>query len=153
MAKRGRPPNLLRRQMALDLRQQGLTLQEIATRMGTSKQNVHGLLDFAVGMRSISCRLCGVVIVSAGHAMADMHNKPVCLQCLANMPHASFAERLRALRIARDLTQKQLAEKSGLTANTIHVLERELHRHPSEETIEKLAKILGPELLGLDAAE
>jgi hypothetical protein len=45
MAQLGRKPNLERRRLAAELRQQGLTLEEIGSRLGgISRQAVHQLL-------------------------------------------------------------------------------------------------------------
>lgn len=53
----------------------------------------------------------------------------------------SFGYLLRRLRLARDLTQEELAEGAGCTANTIHKIETDLRR-PSRTLAERLAAAL-----------
>jgi transcriptional regulator with XRE-family HTH domain len=52
-----------------------------------------------------------------------------------------FAQRLRALRMARQLTQEDLAQRTGLSVNFISAMERGINA-PSFETLETLAKAL-----------
>ena len=56
-----------------------------------------------------------------------------------------FGKRLRKLRISKGLVQEQLAEKAGVSADFISLIERG-YRAPSFETIQKLAKILQVEV-------
>lgn len=53
-----------------------------------------------------------------------------------------FGERLKAIRIAANLTQEQLAEKVGMRAQNITRLETG-GRTPSWETVLRLAEALG----------
>lgn len=53
------------------------------------------------------------------------------------------ASRLTLARQRRGLTKKQLAEESGVSLRTITALENEQNLSPSEETIRKLATVLG----------
>src|SRR4051794_32409748 len=52
----------------------------------------------------------------------------------------SFGERLRALREAAGLTQEELAERAGLTADGIGALERGTRRRPYPHTLRALAE-------------
>jgi len=52
-----------------------------------------------------------------------------------------FGRELKYLRKKFDLTQEQLAEKTGLSVDFIGMIERG-ERAPSFETIEKFAKVL-----------
>jgi len=52
-----------------------------------------------------------------------------------------FAQRLRALRVARQLTQEDLAQRTGLSVNFISTMERGINA-PSFETLDVLAKTL-----------
>ena len=55
----------------------------------------------------------------------------------------AFPARLRHAREKAGLSQEDLAERAGLTANTIGALERGERRHPYPATIRVLAKALG----------
>src|ERR687893_3289736 len=54
----------------------------------------------------------------------------------------SFGTQLRTLREGAGLTQEQLAERAGLTANAISALERGERRHPYPHTVQALAEAL-----------
>lgn len=54
----------------------------------------------------------------------------------------SLSSRLRALRQERDLSQRALAERSGLSANAISLIERD-EISPSVATLQRLAAALG----------
>jgi transcriptional regulator with XRE-family HTH domain/tetratricopeptide (TPR) repeat protein len=56
---------------------------------------------------------------------------------------SSLAGRLRALRIAADLTLEALAERSGISARTISDIERGVSAAPQRRTVEALAAGLG----------
>ncbi len=62
-----------------------------------------------------------------------MHNEPV----------DTFGTRLRGLGDAAGLTQEQLAERAGLSANAIGALERGERRRPYPHTLQALADALG----------
>jgi transcriptional regulator with XRE-family HTH domain len=53
-----------------------------------------------------------------------------------------IGDRLKALRIERALTQEELAEKAGVTRNTVARLERG-ENEPHMPTVRKLAGALG----------
>jgi predicted ATPase/DNA-binding XRE family transcriptional regulator len=55
----------------------------------------------------------------------------------------TFADLLRHSRIARGLTQEDLAEQSGLSVRAISNLERGINRAPRKDTLELLANALG----------
>jgi transcriptional regulator with XRE-family HTH domain len=151
MGKRGPKPNLVRRRQAKKLREQGLTLSQIAERLGITSQGVHRLLGRRAP-RPICCRKCGAVIVPIGSPGADvMRRRPVCLACLASMPDAGFGERLRALRLARGMMQSRLAMNAGVSLSTLRLYEQGLRDHPQWPMVLKLARFLGPALVGLKA--
>lgn len=54
----------------------------------------------------------------------------------------AFGRNLRTVRAFRDMSQDELAEKSGVNQATIAMLERG-HRQPRRGTVEKLAAALG----------
>jgi predicted ATPase/DNA-binding CsgD family transcriptional regulator/DNA-binding XRE family transcriptional regulator len=55
----------------------------------------------------------------------------------------SFGTQLRQLRERSGLTQEQLADRAGLTANAVSALERGERRHPYPHTVQALAGALG----------
>jgi len=55
---------------------------------------------------------------------------------------ACFGTRLKALRVAADLTQEQLAEKANISVDFLSLIERG-RNSPSFENLETLAKALG----------
>src|SRR6478672_7268598 len=56
---------------------------------------------------------------------------------------AAFGARLRRAREAAGLAQEELAERAGLSPNTVGGLERGEHRHPHPATVRALASALG----------
>ena len=63
---------------------------------------------------------------------------------------STFGELLRSHRDSANLTQEELAERTGLTPQAIGLLERGERRRPHKYTVEKLAEALG--LTGQDLA-
>ena len=57
--------------------------------------------------------------------------------------HLIFGDLLRRHRNAAGLTQEDLAERSGLSVDTISLLERGEHRRPHRYTVRSLADGLG----------
>src|SRR5215217_2576473 len=57
--------------------------------------------------------------------------------------HLGFGDLLRKLRNAAGLTQEDLAERAGLSSDTISLLERREHRRPHRYTMQSLAEALG----------
>jgi transcriptional regulator with XRE-family HTH domain len=57
--------------------------------------------------------------------------------------HLIFGDLLRQYRNAAGLTQEDLAERSGLSVDTISLLERGEHRRPHRYTMQSLADALG----------
>src|SRR5215203_4161983 len=55
----------------------------------------------------------------------------------------AFGARLRRARAAAGLAQEELAERAGLSPNTVGGLERGEHRHPHPATVRALAAALG----------
>ena len=52
-----------------------------------------------------------------------------------------FGKRLRRIRRMRDLSQEQLAEKTGISSDFVSTIERGL-ASPSFDTLQKLADVL-----------
>jgi transcriptional regulator with XRE-family HTH domain len=59
---------------------------------------------------------------------------------------ANFGERLERIRKERKLTQKQLADASGVPYMTIYRLEKGIYEDTSTVTARKLARALGVSL-------
>jgi transcriptional regulator with XRE-family HTH domain len=59
---------------------------------------------------------------------------------------ANFGERLERIRKERKLTQKQLADASGVPYMTIYRLEKGIYEDTSTVTARKLARVLGVSL-------
>src|SRR5262249_32854472 len=96
---------------------------------------------------AVPCRECGAVIL---RGKGDLRcNAPAyCLACLATHPEAPFGERVKAFRLARGMTPRQLGEAVGMSAQNVSVYER--GRGPLKwVTLVKFARALGAELLTL----
>src|SRR5689334_15371239 len=63
----------------------------------------------------------------------------------------TLAGRLRSLRLARGLTQAELAERAGISERAVSDMERGLRRQVYRDTTERLVRALG--LAGPDATE
>src|SRR4051812_41650600 len=100
-----------RQQRILRLHAQGVSGVEIARRVRVSHQYVSRVLKHPP--RSVPCSACGMRIVSAGAHARDI-GKALCLDCLAQRPDASFATRLKSLRLAKGLTKTALTAKTGI---------------------------------------
>jgi transcriptional regulator with XRE-family HTH domain len=156
MPRGGPHPNCRRRQRVVRLRSKGLTLQEIADRMGCSRQNVHELLaNIGQGASEraghLHCRQCKAALCRRRQGMW-MVRPTLCLDCLSKWPEAPFGERLRAFRLARGMTTDELALKAGVSILTVNSHERTEAIRFEWPTLLRLARVLGVELLtlGLD---
>jgi transcriptional regulator with XRE-family HTH domain len=130
---------------------QGLSLAQIGQRVGLCRERVRQILA-RHGVVPSPCRRCGAVLRAAEpvHHYLD----GFCVDCFLAQPGGLPGRRLRALRLARDWTQKELATRSGLSAHTICRLESDQFQ-PNVQTLRKLAEALGTSpaaLLGPDAA-
>src|SRR4029453_10978721 len=56
--------------------------------------------------------------------------------------NSTFPERLKRLRLARGLTQKQLSEAAGVSKDLVYRWEREYHG-PAARTARRVAAVLG----------
>jgi transcriptional regulator with XRE-family HTH domain len=153
MPRGGSQPNYRRRQRVVRLRSKGLTLQQIADRMGCSRQNVHELLA-SIGEGAperaghLHCRKCKAALCRRRQGMWTM--RPTrCLECLAAWPEAPFGERLRAFRLARGMTTDELALQAGLSFHLVNSYERPQAVRFDWPTLLRLARVLGPGLLSL----
>ncbi len=62
---------------------------------------------------------------------------------MAQEPHQIFGQALKRYRVTAGLSQEQLAERAGLTAQGISALERGVRHKPYPDTVERLATALG----------
>jgi transcriptional regulator with XRE-family HTH domain len=144
---RGRRPDIERRQLVMQLRQQGLTLPEIGRRLGVSRQSAHQMLRQAQGPRllTVHCRGCG-----RSHAAHDIlpeeQHSVLCLDCLAHQPQATFRQRLQTHRLAAGLTRAALARRARVDSESIACYE-EGRAQPRPSTLSRLAEVLGSGLL------
>jgi transcriptional regulator with XRE-family HTH domain len=145
--RRGRKPDLRRRRRAADLRRQGLTESLIAQELGCTKQNVSQLLK-GQGVEpryTLHCSGCNSVIAQ-GPITLRLNGSAHCLDCLQKLPAPTLGQRIKAYRIAADLTQAELAERIGVQLMTVSCWERNL-KTPVWRTIASLITVLGPDFL------
>jgi DNA-binding XRE family transcriptional regulator len=144
VANLGSMPDVERRRLMLELRQQGLSLGAIGERLGVTRQCVHSALRRireAETDPGITCCRCGQRVAQRLGPMRA--SDPVfCRACLTRMPGATFAERLRSFRLAAGLTQKDLATRSGVDETLICNYERGRH-YPRPDRLAKLERVTG----------
>jgi transcriptional regulator with XRE-family HTH domain len=145
----GRKPDLERRRQVLQLRDEGLSLAEIARQFGVTKQAVWSLLHNRAQRtagRAVPCSACGAMIVSPGALRRDAAGA-LCLDCLRARPAAPFALRLKALRLAAGLSRTELAGLCGVAAGSLRAYE-DGRRKPHRRNANRVARVLGEEVLG-----
>jgi DNA-binding XRE family transcriptional regulator len=126
------------------LREQGLSFRAIAERLGVTTQAAHQLFR-SPRRTGLTCRGCGGLVAPD----RDPGREPqgvYCRDCLRSHPRVAFAVRLRSLRLAAGLTQTDLARRCGVNPNTLGQCER--GRRPAPSTLEKLVRVLGPDVVG-----
>jgi transcriptional regulator with XRE-family HTH domain len=151
MAKSGHKPD--RRRQVLGLHAKGLLQREIAARLGVSRSRVSQILC-AAGVRvvvnqagvaptdlAVRCQGCGAEVGRLPGASLRGARGALCRACLAARPEAGLGERLRADRIARGLSVRELARRVGMPASLISLYESGA-RVPSARTLRRLAKAL-----------
>lgn len=136
-----------KRRLMARLRRRGLTLEAIARQVGLSREGVRvALRKMGVAPPSAEARCpgCNRVVLRGAEALRHVR-PPWCLPCLRKHPEATVADRIRSRRCAAGLTQRQLAEQSGLNRKTVERVEREQPIRAG--TLAQLAAVLGAELL------
>lgn len=129
------------------LRAAGLTYRQIGDRMGVSRQCVQQALRHsdAAKLVPVHCRECGTVITR----MRTAHNNDGQVYCLDCLPtDARFSERLRAYRLAAQLTQAELAAQVSVPPAMIHGWERSPGK-PSPPNVAALVRFFGAGLKGV----
>src|SRR5262245_55736891 len=114
-----------RRQRVLQLREQGLSLRQIARQVGLTYTGVSYLLrrPSRTVTGPIACGACGRTIREDWPGLPA--GRPVlCLDCLAKRPGSPFAQRLVAFRVAAGLTVPELARRSHVRAGMLNAYEK-----------------------------
>jgi DNA-binding CsgD family transcriptional regulator len=111
--KRGPEPDLKRRQRALALRAEGLSLAEVGRRLGVTRQMVHKDLK-AAGQRGRVPARCADCRQAIGPGVYPPRRLAYCADCLARRPDVPFGTRLRSLRLAAGLTAHALGDRVGM---------------------------------------
>jgi DNA-binding XRE family transcriptional regulator len=91
--------------------------------------------------RSIRCRECSREIPTTLNLPGRIP-AVLCLRCLARRREPTFAETLRAHRVAAGLTQQELADQVGCHKKTVSKIEGG-RRQPSGAFVLAAAKALG----------
>src|SRR6266545_2523206 len=140
-----------RRRKALKLRAGGWTLAQIGEELGCSPQAVSQLLggDGRGSAEPLRCRACKRTICPPRKGVWT--NRPaLCLTCLAHAPNAPFGNRLQAFRLARGLTQRELAARTGVPRATIRNYEQTQSGRLAWPVLRKLVAFFGPGLVELE---
>jgi hypothetical protein len=130
-----------------------LTFQEIGRQLGTSPKAVADMLRRMTPPQrpGILCRACGAAIGSTGVRHRDA-GTTLCPICVTQDPRATFGQRLKAFRLAADLTRKQLSQLSRVDPEKIRAYEMGL-LVPEDRAREKLARALGLTVKQLTSGE
>jgi transcriptional regulator with XRE-family HTH domain len=123
----GKRIGLKERESVFELASQGLSLRQIADRLGISSSTVHRIL--VMGLKR--CGRCGRVVESG----------ELCPAC-SLPPQASFGERLKAFRMATGISQLDLALKIGVEPNQERSWEYG-QKQPSEHELRMIVAALG----------
>jgi transcriptional regulator with XRE-family HTH domain len=123
-----------------ELWSEGLTFQEIGKLLGVSRQYVHRSLSGpkAPLRLAIRCSACGADVPCPGPLARDV----LCLDCARKRAGTTFAQRLKAFRLAVGFTRTRLALRAELSRRTIFNSEQG-RTLPTAATIGRLARALG----------
>jgi transcriptional regulator with XRE-family HTH domain len=155
-SRRGRPPSSKMRSLVLALAAQGWARGPIADHLHVTAEWVRSILaehGQTVPMHVLKCQECGA-IMARGHKVYQGKQPAVCLTCLQKNPQATMGQRLRAVRLAENLSLAELSQRSGLSRAILGVYEHD-RAVPSLESVRKLAQALGHRatvLMGLSGA-
>jgi DNA-binding XRE family transcriptional regulator len=147
--KRGRPIKHELRNKVVEFRQNGDSMAEIGKHLGVSKQRIHALLKTygkrIVPRAKLLCQGC-TGLIHKGDPRTWNRQIVWCLKCLKTMPEAPFSVRLKAFRLAKGMTQKELAKLAGLSERAIWYHEQYI-ANPKWRVLVKLVRVLGSELV------
>lgn len=141
-SKRGRPSTRKNYPQVIELAARGWTRRQIAEQLGLTPEWVRCILaehGLTVSLRILKCRKCGAE-VTEGHK-AERNGAALCKYCLQR-ERPTFAQRLKTFRLAENLSQAQLSEKTGLSQSMIGNYERGQGK-PTCASVQKLARGLG----------
>jgi hypothetical protein len=134
------------------MRDRGLSFAEIeiGRRLDISREGARYLLSVTRPRAprprpDLRCAACRRAIPGSG-ATGRTADAVYCLACLGEMPEATFAQRLRSLRVARGLTRPALAREAGVSVPLLSLHERDLVQ-PRPVTVARLVRVLGPGLV------
>ncbi len=149
----GRRPDLERRREVARLHRAGLTQQQIADRLGVTRQAVHQLLrqKSRAQPRDVHCASCGRALDPTG-ALPQDAGRAYCLACLNRTAGVPFAQRLKSFRLARRLTRAELGRRANLSGSKISDYE-DGGTVPTPPTVAKLARALRISQKQLGAAQ
>jgi transcriptional regulator with XRE-family HTH domain len=145
----GRRGDPQRRRQAARLRAEGWSLPQIARALGITKQAVHLLLHprgEPAAQANLCCQDCGKPICPMRPGMRSTR-RSVCLDCLARRPVVDFGQRLVALRLARGLTGRELAQALGVPPGTVSTRESSRDGTLRRPNLLRLEAFFGPEFL------
>jgi DNA-binding XRE family transcriptional regulator len=139
------------RDEARKLAAQGLKRTIIAKRLGVSYQRISQVLnaDYRRLPRALpipfNCQDCGQTFARV-HPRYRNQSPKICPLCLPNHREIAFGSRLRLMRLARGMTQSDLAARVLTSWTLISMIERGVHT-PSLKLLTRLARVLGSTIL------
>jgi transcriptional regulator with XRE-family HTH domain len=137
-----RPPNIVLRNEANRMAQDGLSGSEIAKRLGITRQLVHWYLKGKPRKRiRLVCADCGKAIAKVTARYRDI-TTVYCPSCLLNNPLVPFGVRLRLVRLARGWTMAEFARRSGITSVSLSRYELGIVK-PRPKRAEQLIALFG----------
>ncbi len=145
--RRGRRPNRQRRRLMVELRDLGLTYQQIGERLGMTHQAVQQALRYTGNARlvAIRCLECKAILTHL-RTVKENNGAVYCFACLP--ADATFGQRLKTLRLAKGLTLMTLGERTGIGWNLLSKYERD-QVEPKCSNLMKLIRVLGVALMAV----
>jgi transcriptional regulator with XRE-family HTH domain len=140
----GRNPYWQRRQLVAALRARGLSLAEIGSRLGVTRQAVYAMLRKAgrPAPRGVPCTVCRTLIPTPAARPEDRAGA-LCLRCLEKTPNATMGQRLRAYRLAAGLSRADVAWLAGVILMVVHDAEQGKAGAGGRTAPGRVARVLG----------
>jgi transcriptional regulator with XRE-family HTH domain len=133
---------------AAELRARGLSLPEIARRLGITHQAVAHILRRSgptAALPAVCCASCRATVAQPTEARGS--GLAYCRPCLSVRPDLPLPDRLRSLRLAAGLTRRALSARTGVSAPVIGGMERGTRANPNWSNIRPLIAALGIDLV------